>query len=183
MERLTYRENDWVGVHDQTDGVVSTNSQAVHRLAEYEDFMEENNIKDLDQLELMAIFYDTFSKKRENQIIDEHLEIKRFFKKQGFESLEEAKLRIEYYKDTIDSQKFNYNNLHKYKNQLQQENQALKDRWEKLKECIAEEDRKLHEIEDECETDRYMTYGEINGYCYIKNKMQELEQGEADAKD
>jgi len=50
MKRLTYRENDWVGVHDQTDGVVSTNSQAVHRLAEFEDFIEEQGFEDLEDL-------------------------------------------------------------------------------------------------------------------------------------
>ena len=40
-KRLTYRTEDgWVGVNDQTNGVVSTNSQAVHRLADIEDIME-----------------------------------------------------------------------------------------------------------------------------------------------
>ena len=44
-KRLTYRTEDgWVGVNDQTNGVVSTNSQAVHRLADIEDIMEKYGI-------------------------------------------------------------------------------------------------------------------------------------------
>ncbi len=36
-KRLTYRKGEWVGIHDETNGIVSTNSQAAHRLAELED--------------------------------------------------------------------------------------------------------------------------------------------------
>ena len=61
MERLTYRENDWVGVHNQTDGVVSTNSQAVHRLADIEDVLELHEVKDIEELRKMLGFY-TFLK-------------------------------------------------------------------------------------------------------------------------
>lgn len=61
MERLTYRENGWVGVHDRTDGVVSTNSQAVHRLADIEDVLELHEVKDIEELRKMLGFY-TFLK-------------------------------------------------------------------------------------------------------------------------
>ena len=63
--------------------------------------------------------------------------------------------------------------------ELKQENQLLKDRWEKLKEFIDKELNQLNESEDEYseyDTDKYMTYGEINGFSFIKNKMQELEE-------
>ena len=43
-KRLTFREKDWVGVVDETDGVVSTNSQAVHRLANLEDDIEQGKL-------------------------------------------------------------------------------------------------------------------------------------------
>ena len=36
---------------------------------EFQDFMVEYNLKDLEQLKFMVIFYEAFSKKRENQII------------------------------------------------------------------------------------------------------------------
>lgn len=51
-KRLTYRTEDgWVGVNDQTNGVVSTNSQAVHRLADIEDIMEKYGIDSVEDLE------------------------------------------------------------------------------------------------------------------------------------
>ena len=40
-------------------------------------------------------------------------------------------------KDKIKTDKFNYEQLHKFKNHLQQENQALKNRWEKLKKFVS----------------------------------------------
>ena len=52
MKRLTYRTDyGWVGVNDQTNGVVSTNSQAVHKLADIEDIMEKYNIESVEKLD------------------------------------------------------------------------------------------------------------------------------------
>ena len=51
-ERLTYRTEDgWVGIKDQTNGVVSTNSQAVHRLADIEDVLEKYGIDTAEELD------------------------------------------------------------------------------------------------------------------------------------
>ncbi len=49
-ERLTYRDKEdprWCGVIDKTNGIVSTNSQAVARLAELEDKIESETLVDL----------------------------------------------------------------------------------------------------------------------------------------
>ena len=103
--------------------------------------------------------------------IDRLAEFEDFMEEMGFESLEELKFRIEYYKDTIDNQKFNYDNLHKYKNLLQHENQALKERWQKILQLIKE-------IEDKPFKNLKPLY--VRGYkdCIkkIKNEMQELEK-------
>ena len=84
-----------------------------------------------------------------------------FMEEQGFESLEELKVNIEYLKDKVETEKFNYEQLHKFKNQLQQENQALKERWEKLKDFI--DTFKEHNID------------EANLAWKILDKMKELE--------
>lgn len=50
MKRLTYRdENGWVGVHN-LDNTVSPTSVAIHKLAEFEDFMEEQRFESLEDL-------------------------------------------------------------------------------------------------------------------------------------
>lgn len=71
-----------------------------------------------------------------SELADKLGEFEDFMEEQEFESLEELKINIEYLKDKIEADKFNYGQLHKFKNHLQQENQALKDRWEKLKDFI-----------------------------------------------
>ena len=61
--------------------------------------------------------------------IERLAEFEDFMEEQGFESLEELKINTEYLKDKIKTDKFNYEQLHKFKNHLQEENQALKERW------------------------------------------------------
>lgn len=73
-------------------------------------------------------------------------EFEDFMEEQGFESLEELKINTEYLKDKIKTDKFNYEQLHKFKNHLQEENQALKDRWEKLKDYVKEERKKNKDL-------------------------------------
>lgn len=96
--------------------------------------------------------------------IDRLAEFEDLMEEMGFESLEELKFRIEYYKDTIDNQEFNYDNLHKYKNLLQHENQALKDRWEKLKEWL------MYILEEKQSSPKYYKFNNV------LDKMQELEK-------
>lgn len=52
MQRLTYKtEKGWVGVHNLDDKTVSPTSVAIHKLAEFEDFMENFDFDDLEELE------------------------------------------------------------------------------------------------------------------------------------
>lgn len=96
-------------------------------------------------------------------------EFENFMEEQGFESLEELKFRIKYFQDKNQIDKFNYQELHKYKRQLYEENRILKSRWQELKDWI---------------NTRYSDY-KFEGYIVspqtleldaITNKMQELEQ-------
>lgn len=51
MKRLTYRTKDgWIGVNILDDKSVSPTSVAIHKLADIEDFMEEQGFENLEQL-------------------------------------------------------------------------------------------------------------------------------------
>lgn len=124
MKRLTYRdENGWVGVHN-LDNTVSPTSVAIHKLAEFEDFMEE----------------------------------------QGFESLENLKA---FFKHNL---VYNFKELLKEKFEIEDENQALKDRWNKLKEYVKKQVSYISFYEDKV----------IEALCDIEDKMQELEKEQGD---
>lgn len=73
-----------------------------------------------------------------HSIYNKLAEFEDFMEEQGFESLEELKINIEYLKDKIKTDKFNYEKLHKFKNHLQEENSAIKERWEKLWDWICD---------------------------------------------
>ena len=48
MDRLTYRTEDgWVGVNILEDKTISPTSVAIHKLAEFEDLLEEYNFEDI----------------------------------------------------------------------------------------------------------------------------------------
>ena len=114
------------------------------------------------------------------KVYEKLCEIEDFMEEQGFESLEELKLRIEYYQETIDNQKFNYDELHKYKNKLHQENQALKERWQKLKLAVEDElaeDKRLFSYADKKE-DRSVRADYVIVEEFVLTKMQELEEEE-----
>ena len=115
MSRLTYRtENGWVGVHNLEDKTVSSTSVAIHKLAEFEDFMEDNGFRSFDDL-YYAFGYIRF--------VDGYDEVKdEEIHKQEFIRYADA------YKDRVKAYKELYN-----------KNQALKDRWQKLKEFIVKE--------------------------------------------
>lgn len=66
-----------------------------------------------------------------SKAIDKLAEIEDFMDEYEIEDL---KMAFETLTDSIKHNKFNYEELHKYKNKLVIENQALKDRWQKLKE-------------------------------------------------
>lgn len=166
MERLTYRENDWVGVHDQTDGVVSTNSQAVHRLAEYEDFMEEQGFKSLEELknrlyfdknlilDLEKIRTDKNNPLKPRFYYDENLGNEYFpfafcarpydhnmslhsFMKNGVLCAYASEHYDTWCKNTKPIKEMNFNEWAvKFIMPLIQENKELKDMWDKLKEWL-----------------------------------------------
>lgn len=111
----------------------------------------------LDDYALMLI-----KKTKENQELKDHFaEFEDFIEEQGFESLEELKCNIECLKEEVEWGKFNYNELFKSREELYKETQALKDRWEKLKDFI--------DTFKECNID------EANLAWKILDKMQELE--------
>ena len=70
--------------------------------------------------------------------IDKLAEFEDFMGEQGFKSLDELKSNIECLKEETEWGKFNYNELFKSREELYKENQALKNRWEKLKESVEE---------------------------------------------
>lgn len=104
-----------------------------------------------------------------------HAEFEDFMEEQGFEDLEELKINTEYLKDKIKTDKFNYKQLHKFKNHLQQENEELKVRWEKLKEYIEksiEADNKyLKSFPNNMNFENYRTTKRV-----ILDTMKELEK-------
>ena len=103
-------------------------------------------------------------------------EFEDFMEEQGVESLEELKINIEYLKDKIKTDKFNYEQLHKFKNHLQQENLSLKDRWEKLKEYVADNIEITQVCQDPIEQEEYWCLiGAENCYKNLQEKMRELE--------
>lgn len=67
-----------------------------------------------------------------NKLLNKLGQFEDFMEANKFESLEELKINIEYLKDKIKTDKFNYEQLHKFKNHLQQENQAIKDKIQDL---------------------------------------------------
>ena len=61
-----------------------------------------------------------------------------FMEAHGFENLEELECNIECLKEEVEWGEFNYNELFKSREELYKENQALKDRWEKLWDWICD---------------------------------------------
>lgn len=58
MERLTYRTKDgWVGVNNLDDKSVSPTSVAIHKLADIEDFLEEQGYDSFEKLKELHIKY------------------------------------------------------------------------------------------------------------------------------
>ena len=63
MNRLTFRTEDgWVGVNNLEDKTVSPTSVAIHKLAEFEDFMEEQGFEDLESFKWALNFMKDLNK-------------------------------------------------------------------------------------------------------------------------
>jgi hypothetical protein len=165
MERLTkkdgagrnfvdvkrFDDDEWI-ISEMADGVtIKFSSRAIDKLAEFEDFMEENEWDSIEEM-----------KSALNQCEQKHFKMQRDY--------EELKHCI--WKDTpIEQIRNNYERGHnfdfvgvaynrgkaKIDRKVRKENQALKERWEKLREYI-----------ECCKDDA----------PFIFNKMQELEEEE-----
>ena len=142
MERLTIKNSD--GTHSQSSDC--TFEKMFNNLVEFEDFMEEQGFESLEDLKskLNKKFHIYNDDVRQGKVFNGV-----FF---SFEQLmvmdEWAEFNTNYFKKYLDSQ---------------QENQALKDRWEKLKEYIIKEINKEGDGDFACAEED------------ILDKMRELE--------
>ena len=125
--------------------------EIIDKLAEFEDFMEENGFKSLEELQKVIGFI-RFSDGRDEKTGKEvHF--------QEFIRYADA------YKDRVKAYKELYN-----------KNRALKNRWQKLKEYIDDELELIETIKDPIEQYEYWCLeGAERTHKLIKDKMQEIE--------
>lgn len=134
------------------------------------------------------LYYDFANADETNKLLNKLGAFEDFMESLGLEDLEELEHLIGYplFIDGYDKDgkeinrvefkiyKESFKEVFEKNKKLYQENQALKDRWEKLKEFMqSEHDWGLENDYQDC------SYG----IRLILDKMQELEQGETDAKD
>ena len=173
MDRLTYRtDNGWVGVNNLEDKTVSPTSVAIHKLADIEDFMEENKFESLqhlkDEFEELKAGYDFIYEhgtdainelKKENNLLRRIVD--------GVDKLKQYDVDVEDY--ILINPKTSYIDGISLDEsmKLKQENTILKDRWQKLKEYV----------------EQFKEYDPVEADLAWKivEKMKELE-GEKDAK-
>ena len=160
MNRLTIKNSD--GSYSQPTH--TTFEKMFYKLAEFEDFMEQYKIQNLNQLHLITIFYETFSKKNQNMITDEYLKIAKFIKMQGFDRFEEFKDSYEDYKSRAFQNEDDNNIVNQLieklelpldenliidkVSQIQKENKELKNIWQKLNDWLEDylaQNRKIDE--------------------------------------
>lgn len=177
MERLTMKNSD--GTYSQPTHL--TFEKMFYKLAEFEDFMENLGLEDLEELEHIIgypRFIDGYDENNNpiNKVefvtyiesFRELLEEKKLFK----DAIEELLETNNHIKGVSDKYYKSYNEKFNRVLELAKENQALKDRWQQLKDDLM----------------LYYTVGSTSGaygydvYKTIFNKMQELEKGEMDEK-
>ena len=199
MQRLTYRTEDgWVGVNNLEDKTISPTSVAIHKLAEFEDFMEENGFESLEELK-KRLYYDrnlildleTIRADKNNPLkprfyYDENLSDNYFpyafcarpyddnmslhsFMKNGVLCGYASEHYDMWCKNTKPIKEMNFNEWAiKFIMPLIQETQALKNRWQKLKEYVKKQLAYISFYADKV----------IDALSDIEDKMQELEDGD-----
>ena len=155
MERLTHKKEDWYWKDEEfwlsaENPSLEKADEIYYKLAQFEDFMEEHRFKSLEELEYLIgypVFEDGYDE-QDNEI--NKIEFTTY--KKSFE-------------ETFDKNK-----------KLKQENQALKDRWEKLKEYVADNLEITQACQDPIEQEEYWCLiGAENCYKNLQEKIQELE--------
>lgn len=151
MERLTYKtENGWVGVHNLEDKNISPTSVAIRKLAEFEDFMEEQGFEDLDDLKkALGKQFEITQKPRH---LGREINGVYFTNEQCFILSQFSEFNISY--------------LKKY--------QALKDRWQKLKKLLEEDMEHNSKEYDESFITAFQHYSATENW--VLDKMEELEK-------